>query len=128
MDLNHRPTTYKDAALTGLSYAPISPAMQQLLRISAIQSTATQCRVVGFKMYERGGFKPPMPRTNSWIEPGEAASFANKRKPMGSKFWNPLIIVFGYHPQRWRVYRFPLPLKLVVGGGFGPPMFTCVGM
>ena len=28
MDLNHRPTTYKDAALTGLSYAPISPALQ----------------------------------------------------------------------------------------------------
>ena len=27
--MNHRPTTYKDAALTGLSYAPISPALQQ---------------------------------------------------------------------------------------------------
>ena len=26
--MNHRPTTYKDAALTGLSYAPISPALQ----------------------------------------------------------------------------------------------------
>ena len=47
-------------------------------------------------MNERGGFAPPMPRTNSWIEPRGAASFANKRKPMGSKFWNPLIIVFGY--------------------------------
>ena len=47
-------------------------------------------------MHERGGLEPPPSRTNSWIEPGEAASFANKRKPMGSKFWNPLIIVFGY--------------------------------
>ena len=43
---------------------------------------------------------------------------------MGIQFSNPLVIVFGYRITKPARLPIPLPLKLVVGGGVEPPMFT----
>jgi len=69
--------------------SPTSDASTHYVREPVLRTSQDQLpayQAIWMKMYERGGVEPPMPRTNSWIEPRGATSFANKRKPMGSKF------------------------------------------
>ena len=71
-------------------------------------------QAIWIKMYERGGFAPPPPRTNSWIETRRSYLHCQQAETHGNRFRTRSLSSLATDSKSARLL-IPLPLKVSAG-------------